>query len=109
MVLEPASGAPRAAHDVLRSPSRASPQGAGGPQRDHGEGNVRRDRLPPRRQYVRRHSRERSHRADRASTTEAMLKQPGAKPFDLAGARAMAGWLLVAPPGYRTDAALHTW
>ena len=43
------------------------------------------------------------------STTEAMLKQPGAKPFDLAGARAMAGWLLVAPPGYRTDAALHTW
>ena len=43
------------------------------------------------------------------STTEAMLQQPGAKPFDLAGARAMAGWLLVAPPGYRTDAALHTW
>ena len=43
------------------------------------------------------------------STTEAMLKEPGAKPFDLAGARAMAGWLLVAPAGYRTEATLQTW
>src|SRR2546425_7936134 len=42
-------------------------------------------------------------------TTEAMLKEPGAKPFDLAGARAMAGWLLVAPAGYRTEATLPTW
>ena len=43
------------------------------------------------------------------ATTEAMLKEPGAKPFDLAGARAMAGWLLVAPAGYRTEATLQTW
>src|SRR5947199_1062986 len=43
------------------------------------------------------------------STTEAMLKEPGAKPFDLAGARAMAGWLLVAPAGYRTETTLRTW
>lgn len=43
------------------------------------------------------------------STTGAMLKEPGAKPFDLAGRPAMAGWLLVAPSGYRTDAALETW
>src|SRR5438445_5479963 len=43
------------------------------------------------------------------ATTEAMLKEPGAKPFDLAGARAMAGWLLVAPAGYRTAPTLQTW
>src|SRR2546426_9277183 len=43
------------------------------------------------------------------ATTEAMLKEPGAKPFDLAGARAMAGWLLVAPAGYRTVATLQNW
>src|SRR2546426_1858844 len=43
------------------------------------------------------------------STTEAMLREPGAKPFDLAGARAMAGWLLVAPAGYRTEGTLPTW
>ena len=43
------------------------------------------------------------------STTDAMLKEPGAKPFDLSGGRAMAGWLLVAPAGYRTEAALRTW
>src|SRR5213594_2198741 len=33
------------------------------------------------------------------STTETMLKEPGAKPFDLA----------VAPAGYRTEAMLQTW
>src|SRR5437870_9027802 len=38
------------------------------------------------------------------STTAAMLKEPGAKPFDLSGRPAMAGWLLVAPAGYRTGA-----
>jgi TfoX/Sxy family transcriptional regulator of competence genes len=43
------------------------------------------------------------------STTAAMLKEPGAKPFDLAGRPGMAGWLLVAPAGYRTEAALETW
>jgi len=43
------------------------------------------------------------------ATTGAMLKEPGAKPFDLSGPRAMAGWLLVAPAGYGTDAALQTW
>src|SRR5438445_10565915 len=42
------------------------------------------------------------------ATTGAMLKEPGANPFDLAGARAMAGWLLVAPAGYRTEAPLQT-
>lgn len=40
----------------------------------------------------------------------ALLHEPGAKPFDLGpGGRAPAGWLLVAPVGYRTDAALRTW
>src|SRR5438093_5386080 len=43
------------------------------------------------------------------STTEAMLKEPRAKPFGLAGARAMSGWLLVAPAGYRTETTLQTW
>jgi TfoX/Sxy family transcriptional regulator of competence genes len=43
------------------------------------------------------------------SATAAMLKEPGAKPFDLAGRPGMAGWLLVAPAGYRTEAALETW
>lgn len=43
------------------------------------------------------------------STTAAMLKEPGAKPFDLAGRGGMAGWLLVAPAGYRTEAALQAW
>jgi TfoX/Sxy family transcriptional regulator of competence genes len=43
------------------------------------------------------------------STTPAMLKEPGAKPFDLAGRSGMAGWLLVAPAGYRTEAALQAW
>src|SRR3989442_6260522 len=42
------------------------------------------------------------------ATTDAMLKEPGAKPFDLSGPRAMAGWLPVAPAGYPTDAAPPT-
>jgi len=41
--------------------------------------------------------------------TEALLKEAGAKPFDLSGNRAPAGWLLVTPGGYRTDVGLRTW
>src|SRR5438876_11662755 len=40
--------------------------------------------------------------------TEALLREPGAKPFDLGpGGRSPAEWLLVAPAGYRTDGALR--
>lgn len=41
--------------------------------------------------------------------TDALLAKPGAKVFDLNGGRAMKGWLLVAPAGARTDAALQAW
>src|SRR2546429_1713966 len=42
--------------------------------------------------------------------TDALMREPGAKPFDLSGSRGPpAGWLLVAPSGYRTDAALRIW
>ena len=42
--------------------------------------------------------------------TASLLREPGAKPFDLGpGGRTPAGWLLVAPSGYRTDAALRSW
>lgn len=42
--------------------------------------------------------------------TDALLREPGAKPFDLSGSRGPpAGWLLVAPSGYRTEAGLRTW
>ena len=42
--------------------------------------------------------------------TNALLREAGAKPFDLSGSRGPpAGWLLVSPTGYRTDAALRTW
>lgn len=41
--------------------------------------------------------------------TAILLREPGAKPFDLSGSRTPAGWLLVTPAGYRTDAALRTW
>jgi hypothetical protein len=47
-------------------------------------------------------------RVDPAQTA-ALLREPGAKPFDLSGRRTPAGWLLVAPTGYRTDASLGTW
>ena len=43
------------------------------------------------------------------SETKTLLREPGARPFDLSGSRTPAGWLLVAPSGYRTDAALRTW
>src|SRR2546425_6681365 len=42
--------------------------------------------------------------------TDALLRESGAKPFDLGPrGRSPAGWLLVAPAGYRTDTALRTW
>jgi TfoX/Sxy family transcriptional regulator of competence genes len=41
--------------------------------------------------------------------TDALLREPGAKPFSLSGRGGMAGWLLVAPPGHRTEAALRGW
>src|SRR5437867_4501146 len=41
--------------------------------------------------------------------TGALLREPGAKPFDLSGSRTPAGWLLVSPQGYRSEAALRTW
>jgi TfoX/Sxy family transcriptional regulator of competence genes len=43
-------------------------------------------------------------------TTAALLREPGAKPFDLGpGGRAPSGWLLVAPAGYKTDDTLRAW
>ena len=42
--------------------------------------------------------------------TDALLREPGAKPFDLApGGRSPAGWLMVAPSGTKTDASLRLW
>jgi TfoX/Sxy family transcriptional regulator of competence genes len=42
--------------------------------------------------------------------TDVLLREPGARPFDLSGSRGPpAGWLLVAPTGYRKDADLRTW
>jgi len=41
--------------------------------------------------------------------TEALLREPGAKPFTLAGRGGMTGWLLVSPDGYRSDASLRAW
>ena len=41
--------------------------------------------------------------------TDTLLREPGARPFDLSGGRVPAGWLLVAPAGHRSDAALRTW
>ena len=40
--------------------------------------------------------------------TEAALKRPHARPFDISG-RPMQGWVLVSPEGCRTDSALGTW
>lgn len=41
--------------------------------------------------------------------TNTLLKEPGAKAFDLSGRAAPAGWLLVSPKGYGTEPALRTW
>ena len=41
--------------------------------------------------------------------TDALLKEPGAKPFSLSARPGMPGWLLVGPSGYKTDAALKAW
>src|SRR3989441_7337031 len=46
-------------------------------------------------------------RVDPAQTA-ALLREAGAKPFDLSGSRGPpAGWLPVSPTGYPTDAALR--
>src|SRR3989475_13003789 len=48
-------------------------------------------------------------RVDPAQTAS-LLREPGAKPFDLSGSRGPpAGWVLVAPPGYKTGAGLRVW
>ena len=41
--------------------------------------------------------------------TNALLKEPGAHPFTLAGRGGSPGWLLVSPEGYRDEAALRRW
>lgn len=42
--------------------------------------------------------------------TASLLREPGARPFDLSGSgRTPAGWLLVGPAGTRSDAALRAW
>ncbi len=44
------------------------------------------------------------------SETDVLLREPGAKPFDLSGSRGPpAGWLLVSPAGTRTETSLRTW
>ncbi len=44
------------------------------------------------------------------SETDALLREPGAKPFDLSGSRGPpAGWLLVSPAGTRSETSLRTW
>src|SRR2546425_10700196 len=48
-------------------------------------------------------------RVDPAQTAS-LLREPGAKPFDLSGSRGPpAGWLLVPPPGYNTGPGLRLW
>jgi len=47
-------------------------------------------------------------RVEPAQTTN-LLEELGAKPFNLSGRGGMDGWLLVAPPGYKSEAALKTW
>lgn len=39
---------------------------------------------------------------------EALLKKPHAKPFAFSG-KPMKGWLLVGPPGCKTDKQLSSW
>jgi hypothetical protein len=39
---------------------------------------------------------------------EEALKRPGARVFDMTG-RPMAGWIMVEPPGYESDADLSRW
>jgi len=41
--------------------------------------------------------------------TTALLREPGAKPFTLAGRGGSPGWLLVGPPGYATASGLRAW
>lgn len=46
-------------------------------------------------------------RAD-PKTTNALLKKPHAKPFDITG-KPMKGWLLVEPDGVKTNRQLNAW
>ncbi|TLZ53420.1 MAG: TfoX/Sxy family protein [Methanobacteriota archaeon] len=41
--------------------------------------------------------------------TDQLLREPGARPFTLAGRGGSPGWLLVGPSGYKGEAALKTW
>ena len=43
-----------------------------------------------------------------ADTAEAVLDEPGVRPFDLTG-RPMKGWLLVEPDGHAEDEDLRRW
>lgn len=43
-----------------------------------------------------------------ADNYQAALAQPHAGLFDMTG-RPMTGWIMVAPPGFETDAALSAW
>jgi TfoX/Sxy family transcriptional regulator of competence genes len=42
-------------------------------------------------------------------STDALLRERGAKPFTLSGRGGMPGWLLVEPGAVKGDAALKTW
>ena len=42
--------------------------------------------------------------------TDALLREPGARNFDLGpGGRPAKGWLLVSPAGFRSEATLQVW
>ena len=41
--------------------------------------------------------------------TKDLLREPGAKPFTLAGRGGMEGWLLVSPEGYEDESGLKSW
>src|SRR5437867_10596413 len=64
--LNPQAVASPGRHELFGGPGRARPPRARRPQGNHRERIVRRDRLPPRWQHVRRRSRRRPHRANRA-------------------------------------------
>src|SRR5438309_10331168 len=80
---------------VLAAPGRPGPQGPGGTPGARGEGAVRRGRVPPSREHVRGRAGQDLIVRVEPSETSVLLKEPGAKPFTLAGRGGMAGWLLV--------------
>lgn len=41
--------------------------------------------------------------------TDALLREPGAKVFDLSGGRPMKGWLLVKADGFGSERAFRAW